>query len=102
MFIHENALQNVFCEMAAILFRPQYDKEIWCAAAVIDKKSSSSRLHVEYCKSSNISCNLVGNKLVDHSAVWYKTKFGSQILATNFGVFFMIYVMLSKICSMSV
>ena len=26
-------------------------------------------------------------------AVWYKTKFGSQILATNFGVFFMIYVM---------
>ena len=25
--------------------------------------------------------------------VWYKTKFGSQILATNFGVFFMIYVM---------
>ena len=33
-------------------------------------------------------------------SVWYKIKFGSQILATNFGVFFMIYVMLSEICSM--
>ena len=33
-------------------------------------------------------------------SVWYKTKFGSQILATNFGVYFMIYVMFSKICLM--
>ena len=32
--------------------------------------------------------------------VWYKKKFGSQNLATNFGVFFMIYVMFSQICSM--
>ena len=29
-------------------------------------------------------------------SVWYKTKFGSQILATNFGVFFMIYGMFFK------
>ena len=34
-----------------------------------------------------------------YSAVWYKTKFGSQNLATNFGVFFMIYEMFSQICS---
>ena len=34
------------------------------------------------------------------SAVWYKIKFGSQILATNFAVFFLIYVMFSKIGSM--
>ena len=40
--------------------------------------------------------------LIDNNmlAVWHKTKFGSQILATNFGVFFMIYVMFSKICSL--
>ena len=30
----------------------------------------------------------------------YKTKFGSQILATNFGIFFVVYVMFSEICSM--
>ena len=35
-----------------------------------------------------------------HWSVWYKTKFGSQILAANFGVFFMIFVKFSKICSM--
>ena len=29
-------------------------------------------------------------------SVWYKTKFGSQNLATKFGVFFMIYVMFHK------
>ena len=38
--------------------------------------------------------------LKDGLAVWYKTKFGSQILATNFGVFFVLYVMFSEICSM--
>ena len=36
--------------------------------------------HHTYCKVSNI-WHLVGNRIVDHSAVWYKTKFGSQ----NFG-----------------
>ena len=29
---------------------------------------------------------------IDILSVWYKTKFGSQILATNFGVFYVIYV----------
>ena len=41
----------------------------------------------------------VPEKLSWSSAVWYKTKFGSQILATKFGVFFMIYVF-SNICLM--
>ena len=34
--------------------------------------------------------------LQDVWSVWYKTKIGSQSLATNFGVFFMIYVMFPK------
>ena len=30
----------------------------------------------------------VWNNAAGEEGVWYKTKFGSQILATNFGVFF--------------
>ena len=42
----------------------------------------------------------VGIFLIEPLSVWYKSKFGSQILATNFGVFFVIYVMFSEIGSM--
>ena len=28
IFIHENAFENVICEMASILFRPQFVKNI--------------------------------------------------------------------------
>ena len=77
-------------------------------------KCSSSKMHWKvfrmrwsFCLGLNVSAHWpLGNGSVIVNWIIFKlislvqNQIGSQILATNFGVFFMIYVMFSKICLM--
>ena len=55
------------------------------ARLIIDRPSNPKIDHLVTFNNGNIKLNYSNNDYTLSLAVWYKTKFGSQNLATNFG-----------------